>query len=89
MQVIGRAAGPIIQDIETTQISSRTITVDAVMERGLGKPDGSAAISAYRPVGNVYLTSSTESWNPSTRAYNNQKLGNLTEGRRGFYRMET
>tara|TARA_B100000963_G_scaffold352297_1_gene365248 strand:- start:2871 stop:4490 length:1620 start_codon:yes stop_codon:yes gene_type:complete len=70
LQVIGRARGPIIQDIQTTQISSRTITVDAVMERGLGKPDGSAAISAYRPLGNVFLTSSTESFNPYTRAYN-------------------
>ncbi len=70
LQVIGRAKGPIIQDIQTTQISSRTITVDAVMERGLGKPDGTAAISAYRPLGNVFLTSSTESFNPSTRSYN-------------------
>ena len=70
LQVIGRAKGPIIQDIQTTQISSRTITVDAVMERGAGKPDGSAAISAYRPLGNVFLTSSTESFNPNTRAYN-------------------
>ena len=70
LQVIGRANGPIIQDIQTTQISSRTITVDAVMERGLGKPDGTAAISAYRPLGNVFLTSSTESFNPSTRSYN-------------------
>ena len=69
MQVIGRANGPIIQDIQTTQVSSRTITVDAVMERGLGKPDGSAAIQPYRPTGTVYLTSSSESWNPYTRAY--------------------
>jgi len=80
LQVIGRAAGPIIQDIETTQISSRTITVDAVMERGLGKPDGSAAIIAYRPVGNVYLTSSTESWNPSTRAYNKSETWEFNGG---------
>ena len=70
LQVIGRANGPIIQDIQTTQISSRTITVDAVMKRGSGKPDGTAAIEPYRPLGNVYLTTSTESWNPNTRAYN-------------------
>ena len=70
LQVIGRANGPIIQDIGTTQISSRTITVDAVMKRGSGKPDGAAAIQPYRPIGNVYLVASTESWNPNTRAYN-------------------
>ena len=70
LQVIGRANGPIIQDIGTTQISSRTITVDAVMKRGSGKPDGTAAIEPYRPIGNVYLVASTESWNPYTRAYN-------------------
>ena len=70
LQVIGRANGPIIQDIGTTPISSRTITVDAVMKRGSAKPDGTAAIEPYRPLGNVYLTTSTESWNPNTRAYN-------------------
>lgn len=70
LQVIGRANGPIIQDIQTTPISSRTITVDAVMKRGSAKPDGTVAIEPYRPIGNVYLTTSTESWNPNTRAYN-------------------
>jgi len=70
LQVIGRAGGPIVQDIQTTQIRSRTISVDAVMKRGFGKPNGEAAISAYRPAGKAYLTSSTESWNPQTRAYN-------------------
>jgi len=71
LQVIGRANGPIIQDIGTTQISSRTITVDAVMRRGSGKPDGEAAIAPYRPINaSRFLTTSTESWNPNTRAYN-------------------
>ena len=70
LQVIGRAGGPIIQDIGTTQISSRTIAVDIVMPRGAGKPDGGAAIDPYRPIGTTYLTSSTESWNPQTRSYN-------------------
>ena len=70
LQVIGRAGGPIVQDIQTTQIRSRTIAVDAVMKRGSGKPDGESAISSYRPTTTSYLTSSTESWNPNTRAYN-------------------
>ncbi len=70
LQVIGRAGGPIIQDIQTTQVRSRTIAVDAVMKRGSGKPDGEAAIASYRPTTTSYLTSSTESWNPNTRAYN-------------------
>jgi len=70
LQVIGRAGGPIVQDIQTTQIRSRTIAVDVVMKRGSGKPDGEAAILPYRPTTTSYLTSSTESWNPNTRAYN-------------------
>jgi len=70
LQVIGRAGGPIVQDIQTTQIRSRTIAVDAVIKRGFGKPDGESAISSYRPTTTSYLTSSTESWNPNTRAYN-------------------
>jgi len=81
LQVIGRANGPIIQDIQTTQISSRTITVDAVMKRGSGKPDGEAAISAYRPTGaNTFLTASTESWNPNTRAYNKSETWEFNQG---------
>jgi hypothetical protein len=81
LQVIGRANGPIIQDIQTTQISSRTITVDAVMKRGSGKPDGEAAISSYRPIGtNTFLTASTESWNPNTRAYNKSETWEFNQG---------
>ena len=80
MPVIGRAKGPIIQDIQTTQISSRTITVDATMERGLGKPDGSAALQPYRPIGNVFLTASTESFNPNTRAYNKSETWQFNGG---------
>ena len=37
LQVIGRAGGPIVQDIQTTQIRSRTIAVDAVIKRGFWK----------------------------------------------------
>ena len=89
LPVIGRANGPIIQDIETTQISSRTITADIVMKRGFGKPDGTAAVITYRPEGwdepdpdkvNVFLTASTESWNPYTRAYNKSETWEFNQG---------
>lgn len=89
LPIIGRANGPIIQDIETTQISSRTITADIVMKRGAGKPDGTAAITNYRPEGwdevdvdkvHVYLTASTESWNPNTRAYNKSETWEFNQG---------
>ena len=87
LPIIGRANGPIIQDIETTQISSRTITADIVMKRGFGKPDGTAAVTSYRPEGwdttppaNVYLTASTESWNPNTRAYNKSETWEFNQG---------
>ena len=80
LQVIGRANGPIIQDIQTTQISSRTIAVDAVMRRGSGKPNGEAALIPYRPAAGSYLTSSTESWNPNTRAYNKSETWEFNQG---------
>lgn len=89
LPIIGRANGPIIQDIETTQISSRTITADIVMKRGFGKPDGTLAVTPYRPEGwdeeeadevHVYLTSSTESWNPNTRAYNKSETWEFNQG---------
>tara|TARA_R110002096_G_scaffold42923_2_gene115451 strand:- start:369 stop:2018 length:1650 start_codon:yes stop_codon:yes gene_type:complete len=87
LPIIGRANGPIIQDIETTQISSRTITADIVMKRGFGKPDGTAAVASYRPEGwdatedvNVYLTASTESWNPNTRTYNKSETWEFNQG---------
>lgn len=81
LQVIGRPDGPVIQDIETTVISSRTITVDAVMKRGSAKPDGTAAISPYRPTtASKFLTASTESWNPYTRAYNKSETWEYNGG---------
>jgi len=80
LAVIGRAKGPIIQDIQTTQISSRTIAVDVVMKRGYGKPDGASALSPYRPAGTSYLTSSTESWNPQTRSYNKSETWEFNGG---------
>lgn len=81
LQVIGRANGPIIQDIQTTPISSRTITVDAVMKRGSAKPNGEAAIAPYRPTNsNRFLTTSTESWNPNTRAYNKSETWEFNGG---------
>ena len=89
LPIIGRANGPIIQDIETTQVSSRSITVDITMKRGAGKPDGTAALIDYRPEGwdevdvdkvHVYLTASTESWNPNTRAYNKSETWEFNQG---------
>jgi len=87
LPIIGRANGPIIQDIETTQISSRTIALDIVMKRGFGKPDGVISVTPYRPEGwdatedvHVFLTSSTESWNPQTRAYNKSETWEFNGG---------
>jgi hypothetical protein len=83
LQVIGRINGPVIQNIGTTQISSRTIAVDAVMPRGSAKPDGELALLPYRPLaGEVdqgpFLVASTESWNPYTRAYNKSETWEFT-----------
>jgi len=67
--IIGKLDGPIIQDMNTTNLWKTDVTVDVVMKRGYGKPDVSAVVTAYRPSGGKCQASS-ESWNPKTRTYN-------------------
>lgn len=73
IDIIGRARGPIIQDMSTTTIKSRSVTIDLVMKREnrASKPssDALAYANLYKPV-NSYQQSKTESWSPKTGAYN-------------------
>ena len=73
LDIIGKADGPIIQDMSTTTIKSRSVTVDLVMKREnrANKPssDATSYANLYKPV-NSYQQSKTESWSPKTGTYN-------------------
>lgn len=67
--IIGRMDGPIIQDMQTTELAKIDISVDIIMKRNYGKPNGEELSVQYRPT-NGYCRSYTENWNPTTRSYN-------------------
>lgn len=68
--VIGRTAGPIIQNMNTTKERTRTAVIDVTIEACHRSPNNAtvrqqslAAIAAYAPSGsNVYVNNFTESW---------------------------
>lgn len=68
--IIGRAAGPIIQNMSTTKERTRTAMIDVTIEPCYRSPDNStvrqqtlAAVAQYAPSGtNVYINNFTESW---------------------------
>jgi len=64
--VIGRLQGPVIQDMETTEIARVTINADITMEKNFGKPDGTILTKPYRK---GHCRSFNENWNPTTRNY--------------------
>ena len=71
--IIGKANGPVIQDMGTTKEKKVSATIDIVMQRGYRttKPDGTTIANLYKPtVANVFQESKTESWSPSTGSYN-------------------
>lgn len=76
LPVIEKANGPIIQNMQTTQERSRSISLDLNMDRDTRseKPDGLSYIETnYKPTlteGEVYRQSRTETWNPNSGAYN-------------------
>jgi hypothetical protein len=74
--VLGRAKGPVIQNIGTVKEKRRTVTIELVMPTDLntnmcavsGGP--SVNISAYAPLGNpVYLEQDQTQWSPSSGHY--------------------
>ena len=74
--IIGKADGPIIQDMTTTTIKSTSASIDLVMDRNnRTNPPRSAATTAldsYKPTQTSYQQAKTESLNPKTGAYNLQ-----------------
>jgi hypothetical protein len=69
INIINKPDGPIIQDMATTPVAKTDITVDIVMKKNFGKPNGELLSAEYRPAG-AYCAAYAESWNPYTRTYN-------------------
>lgn len=78
----GRAKGPIVQDIKTVTLPTRTVTITASMLPSvditqsslyasyLSKPNTDAIINALKPTaGYFYVTADQESWSPLKRQY--------------------
>lgn len=73
--VLGRRAGPIIQNINTVTERSRSLTINVNMQPPSGnyskldyinfRPDYSGIINLVRPAGTVYVQSDTETWDPA------------------------
>ena len=69
--VIGRAAGPIIQNMGTKTEEKQSVSYDVIMKKDSrgGKPDGeNIALGAI--AGGGLVESKSESWNKNTGAYN-------------------
>lgn len=74
--ILGRTAGPILQDIGTISETSRSLSIECVMPivSGClfatwtgGRPNYTSIISSVRPVASqVFVSENTESWSPKT-----------------------
>jgi len=72
--VIGKADGPVIQNMGTTKEKKISVSLDIVMDKDnrSTKPDGTSVAEAYRPAVETitsYQAAKTESWAPNTGAY--------------------
>ena len=74
--IIGKTDGPVIQNMGTTTEKKVNVSFDVVMQKGYRttKPNGLSSVIAYKPTtsnpAGVHQGRKTESWSPSTGAYN-------------------
>jgi len=74
--IIGKTNGPVIQSMGTTTEKKLSVSLDVTMQKTYRttKPDGLLSVIAYKPVSSdgtgVHQGRKTESWSPSTGAYN-------------------
>lgn len=70
--IIGKADGPIIQDIGTTPERKKSASLEWVMKQGkrTTQPDGKDVLTAYAPAGTSYIVSKNETWSEDDGAYN-------------------
>ena len=75
IQIIGKADGPIFQNMGTTSERKRSASLEWTMKvcNRSSKPsaDALAAVNAYKPTG-AYQLSKSESWTPTTGGYSLQ-----------------
>lgn len=73
IDIIGKPDGPVIQDMSTTTIKSRSISIDAIMDRDhrQNKPSSQALslANSYKPTQSSFRQSKRESWNPRNGKY--------------------
>lgn len=72
--VLGRTAGPVLQDIVTNSAKKRQLQIELVMLAQTqsytpSAPDTDAVVAAYIPGGTVFLDQDDESWSPNTGRY--------------------
>lgn len=76
--IVGRAAGPIIQDMSTTKERTRNVTVDVTLEpqyrtsnNTLVRTQTLAKVDSYKPTGtDIYIQNFNENWDWTTGKYN-------------------
>lgn len=83
LQIPGRSKGTLIQNMKTTSLptrtvsisasilSSGTITINSLLAAYLAKPDTSAIVNALKPssINYYYVTQDSEDWNPIKKQY--------------------
>jgi len=72
--VLGRTAGPVLQDIVTNSAKKRQLQIELVMRSKSQtytpvSPDTDALVVSYIPTGTVFLDQDDESWNPNGGRY--------------------
>lgn len=66
--ILGRASGPIIQDMGTTKERKRTIAFDVTMKQACRSQNGAPTgyiyplVSGYQPIGSSYVQNFQETW---------------------------
>lgn len=74
--VIGRSAGPILQDTSGNTEKTRDFMIEVVYQQGYGDSTGPGTITvqdSWKPTGTVFESSNSHTWNPSERRFIRRK----------------
>ena len=74
IQVPGRALGPVLQDMGTRNVASRTVNLNAQLQAGEDQPNYDSTLFAYRPTTNQlgtieWKSADQETWEPWSGRY--------------------
>ncbi len=68
--VLGRLAGPVLQDIGSKKETTRSLSLEIVMQAGFARPNTDGVIAAYRPsASQVFVDRDEETWVENTSHY--------------------